>query len=143
MKGLFPELEAHLQAELIVRRPGDIPPASPFPETPQEWLLWACTRARGQTALAAKIGVSQQMVYGWLNSTKLGVPAEYCQSIEDVTGVPKCKLRPDLFPEFTSITTADGTVIVRSTVTGKTASGRTLEEALAELRRLEAAGLAA
>lgn len=44
---------------------------------------------------------------------------------------------------YTSITTEDGTVIVKSGVSGKTASGPTLEEALAELRRLETVGAAA
>ncbi|TPM25691.1 hypothetical protein [Mesorhizobium sp. B2-3-4] len=37
---------------------------------------------------------------------------------------------------FTFIRTADGMVIARGTVSGLTASGSTLDEALAELRRL-------
>lgn len=39
-------------------------------------------------------------------------------------------------PLVTHVRTHDGTVIVRDTRTGKTASGRTLADALAELRRL-------
>ncbi len=40
---------------------------------------------------------------------------------------------------FSSIITPDGTAIVRDPVTGQTASGRTLPEAEAELRRLRTA----
>jgi hypothetical protein len=39
---------------------------------------------------------------------------------------------------FLSIRTQDGTVLVRDLVTGQIASGRTLDEAVAELRRLTA-----
>jgi len=41
-------------------------------------------------------------------------------------------------PAFTHIRTADGTIIARDPLTGKIASGRTLDEAFAELRRLTA-----
>jgi hypothetical protein len=37
---------------------------------------------------------------------------------------------------FTHIRTADGTIIARDPLTGLIASGRTLDEAFAELRRL-------
>lgn len=70
-----------------------------LPETPREWLQWAIAKAGGQTALAAKIGVKQQIVFGWLHKTRLGVPAEKCQAIEQATGIPKHKLRPDIFGE--------------------------------------------
>lgn len=39
---------------------------------------------------------------------------------------------------FTHIRTADGTVLARDSITGVVASGRTLDEAFAELRRLVA-----
>jgi len=39
-------------------------------------------------------------------------------------------------PGYTSITTPDGTVIVRDVATGRTATAKTLDDALAELRRL-------
>ncbi|MGB3897018.1 MAG: hypothetical protein WA973_00510 [Mesorhizobium sp.] len=39
---------------------------------------------------------------------------------------------------FTHIRTADGTVLARDPITGVVASGRTLDEAFAELRRLVA-----
>jgi hypothetical protein len=39
-------------------------------------------------------------------------------------------------PLVTHVATQDGTYLVRDTRTGVTASGRTLDEALAELRRL-------
>lgn len=39
-------------------------------------------------------------------------------------------------PSLTSIRTHDGTVLAREPATGIVASGRTLDEAVAELRRL-------
>lgn len=39
-------------------------------------------------------------------------------------------------PAFISIVTADGTVLARDPLTGVVASGRSLDEAFAELRRL-------
>jgi len=59
--------------------------------------MWAIAKAGGQTKLAQAIGVDQQLVHGWLHKTRLGVPAEKCQAIEDATGIPKHKLRPDIF----------------------------------------------
>jgi hypothetical protein len=53
------------------------------------------------------------------------------------------KVRDFMNAAFTSITTADGTVIIRDIESGRTASGPTLAEAYAELRRLLAAKEAA
>lgn len=46
------------------------------------------------------------------------------------------KVRDFMSAAYTHITTADGTVIIRDVETGITASGGTLAEAYAELRRL-------
>ena len=53
------------------------------------------------------------------------------------------KVRDFMAAAYTHITTADGTVIVRDVATGATASGASLPEAYAELRRLLAARQAA
>lgn len=43
--------------------------------------------------------VSQGSVWGWLNESKHGVPAEYCIPIEQITGgkVRREQLRPDVY----------------------------------------------
>lgn len=46
------------------------------------------------------------------------------------------KVRDFMAAAYTSITTADGTVIIRDITSGATASGPSLPEAYAELRRL-------
>ncbi|TIQ96693.1 hypothetical protein [Mesorhizobium sp.] len=46
------------------------------------------------------------------------------------------KVRDFMAAAYTHITTADGTVIIRDVATGISASGATLSEAYAELRRL-------
>lgn len=46
------------------------------------------------------------------------------------------KVRDFISAAYTHITTADGTVIIRDVATGTTASGPSLPEAYAELRRL-------
>jgi DNA-binding transcriptional regulator YdaS (Cro superfamily) len=53
-----------------------------------------------QAALAAKIGVKQQLISFWLKKSKNGVPAEYVLLIERATGgaIPRHALRPDIYP---------------------------------------------
>jgi DNA-binding transcriptional regulator YdaS (Cro superfamily) len=53
--------------------------------------------AGGQTALANLIGRKQAHVWNWLNVTDR-IPAEAAVDIEVATGVPRWKLRPDLWP---------------------------------------------
>lgn len=48
-----------------------------------------------QSALARAIGFTQGSVWRWLNGTP--VPAEAAKAIERETGVPKHKIRPDIF----------------------------------------------
>lgn len=48
------------------------------------------------------IGVSRQVVDGWLYTSKLAPPAKYCKKIEEVTmgNITREHLRPDLFGEI-------------------------------------------
>ncbi|WP_024816610.1 YdaS family helix-turn-helix protein [Methylopila sp. 73B] len=68
------------------------------PQTPTEALLLAIDRARGQTALARKIGTIQQNVFYWVKKRQIGPPAEFVLAIERETGVSRHCLRPDLYP---------------------------------------------
>lgn len=58
----------------------------------------------GQSALALALKpkhpkIKQSHVWNWLYRDKAGVPAEYCQNIEEATGgqVTRYQLRPDVF----------------------------------------------
>lgn len=64
-----------------------------------EALREACTRAGGQKHLADRIGTTQSQVWYWLERSKSGVSAKFVLPIERETGVPRSKLRPDLYPE--------------------------------------------
>jgi DNA-binding transcriptional regulator YdaS (Cro superfamily) len=50
-----------------------------------------------QTALAKAIGKSQGHISKWLE--RKHVPAESVLAIESATGIPRQKIRPDLYPE--------------------------------------------
>ena len=52
--------------------------------------------AKGQAGLARAVGVSQPSVWHWLHKSKR-VPAEFVIPVETATGVPRERLRPDLF----------------------------------------------
>ena len=65
--------------------------------TPFEALLTAVERAGSQSALARVCGVSQTSVWKWLQSSKR-IPAEYVLRVEEVTGVSRHALRPDIYP---------------------------------------------
>ena len=56
-------------------------------------LLRAIKAAGGAAVLARKLKVSQQAVSKWPR-----VPAERVMSVERHSGVPRCLLRPDLYP---------------------------------------------
>ena len=63
-----------------------------------EALKRAVKIAGGQKALASKLDcVSQQKISYWLNTAKK-VQAEYVLAIEEITGVSRHELRPDLYP---------------------------------------------
>lgn len=53
-----------------------------------------------QAALAARIGVKQQVISFWLTKSRLGVAAEYVIPIERATNgaVARHELRPDIYP---------------------------------------------
>lgn len=53
--------------------------------------------ARQLTDLTGKL-VNQPDVWYWLNKSKKGLPAEFCGPVEQISGVPKSELRPDIFP---------------------------------------------
>jgi len=67
----------------------------------KEALQKACEETGGQKALADRIGVTQSMVWYWLEKSKRGVPAEYVDAIEQATEgkVTRHALRPDIFGE--------------------------------------------
>jgi DNA-binding transcriptional regulator YdaS (Cro superfamily) len=66
--------------------------------TTRESLERACKLSGGQKALAEAIGTGQSQVWYWLMRSKKGVPAEFVLKIEQVTGVPRHEIRPDIFP---------------------------------------------
>lgn len=75
--------------------------------TPEQMALAeAINVAGGQSELARKLTVSsghqvkQQQVWNWLNREKRP-SVKQAHHIEKVTGVPKEKLRPDIFQEST------------------------------------------
>lgn len=57
----------------------------------------AISKAGGQVALAALLGIRQSHISNWKNRGKR-VPAEWVLKIERATGVSRHELRPDLYP---------------------------------------------
>lgn len=63
----------------------------------KEALLKACRTAGSQQELAKRLGLrSQGTIQGWLKRGQ--PPAERVIEIENVTGVSRTELRPDLYP---------------------------------------------
>lgn len=54
--------------------------------------LWL--EEHSQTELADKIGVTQGAISQWL---KRGVPPRRVKAVEKVTGIPRERLRPDIY----------------------------------------------
>ncbi len=50
-----------------------------------------------QSKMANELKCYQSQVWYWLNTSKYGVPAEYCQKVEELTGITREQLRPDVF----------------------------------------------
>jgi DNA-binding transcriptional regulator YdaS (Cro superfamily) len=69
-----------------------------MPGMSKKALELAVEKAGGQTALARKIGTSQELIHFWLNRALKGVAPEYVLKIERVTGVSRHLLRPDVYP---------------------------------------------
>jgi DNA-binding transcriptional regulator YdaS (Cro superfamily) len=53
----------------------------------------AIQRAGGGSKLAEKLGLTRQAIYQWQR-----IPPERVQRVEEVTGIPRHQLRPDLYP---------------------------------------------
>ena len=58
----------------------------------------AVKEAGGQSHLARICGVKQPTVWGWLNTGRGTLPAEYVLKVEAATGIDRHALRPDLYP---------------------------------------------
>ena len=52
----------------------------------------AAQRVGGMSALAQSIGLTRSAIYQW----KGRIPAERVMDIEEATGIPRTRLRPDL-----------------------------------------------
>lgn len=65
-------------------------------------LIEAINKFGSTNSFAKAIGVSRQVVSGWLHICKFSPPAKYCKIIEDVTcgEISRAQLRPDLFGEI-------------------------------------------
>ncbi|UNM95919.1 helix-turn-helix domain-containing protein [Ignatzschineria rhizosphaerae] len=62
-------------------------------------LIEAIKKAGGQTVLAKKLGVAQCTISHWVHRNQVAPPAEHVPMIEELTGVSRHKLRPDVFGE--------------------------------------------
>lgn len=58
----------------------------------------AIKRHGNSSRLAADLGTSRQRVEYWRKS-QAGVPAEMVLKFEEVTGIPRHKIRPDLYTQ--------------------------------------------
>lgn len=56
----------------------------------------AIDAAGSQTKLAKALDISPQRVQFW---TKSRLPSQWVIPVEKVTGVSRCELRPDLYPD--------------------------------------------
>lgn len=57
----------------------------------------AVEKVGGQSAFARLHGVSQPSVWAWIKNGK-PLPAEYVLKTEEVTGISRHELRPDIYP---------------------------------------------
>lgn len=65
-------------------------------ELPGSGLDAAIAAVGGMDAFQAALGVARRTVFLWKQS---GIPAERVPEVETITGVPRQRLRPDLWPE--------------------------------------------
>jgi hypothetical protein len=68
------------------------------PDIADPALKRAVTAAGSQSAFAAAVGTSQQLVSYWLAHGK-PLPAEFVLAAEQAFGTPRHELRPDIYPE--------------------------------------------
>lgn len=62
-----------------------------------EALNAAVAKAGSQSQIARDLEVHQPMVWRWLNQSKQ-LPAEYVLQVEELYGVSRHDLRPDIYP---------------------------------------------
>ena len=62
-------------------------------------LLKAIDISGGQTKFARGLGLKQGQIARWVNRDKKAPPAEHVLKIEELTGVSRYDLRPDVFGE--------------------------------------------
>ncbi|MBI1213852.1 MAG: hypothetical protein GC190_20515, partial [Alphaproteobacteria bacterium] len=62
----------------------------------------------GQNALAKKLETTQSTIWHWVNKLKK-VPAERVVEVETATGVPRERLRPDLYRDGAGLSSAPAT----------------------------------
>ena len=63
-------------------------------DSPEIALQEAISAVGGASALARKLGIKQPSVFGWRQ-----VPASRVIAVEKATGVPRQRLRPDIYPQ--------------------------------------------
>ena len=72
-------------------------------------LKQAVEKAGGYSSLAVKLTalgdepVSKQVVWSWVNVLER-IPAERVMAFEEATGIPRHKIRPDIYPEDRELT---------------------------------------
>lgn len=74
--------------------------------TPYEALVLCRDRAGSDSQMARDLEVSQPKVWRWINQSKL-LPAEYVLSAEDLYGVSRHQLRPDIYPASLTVPQED------------------------------------
>lgn len=52
----------------------------------------AAKKSGGIVALALRLGIKHQSLYGWRR-----VPAEHCLVVEELSGISRHELRPDVY----------------------------------------------
>jgi DNA-binding transcriptional regulator YdaS (Cro superfamily) len=58
--------------------------------------------AGGYQKLGEELGVTKQLVWSWVNVAKQ-IPATWVTQFSDITGIPRYKIRPDVFPKSREI----------------------------------------
>lgn len=72
-------------------------PSAPLFLSPASALKSAVDLVGGQSAMARLLGLAQASVWAWVHKEK-PLPAEHVLKVEEVTGISRHDLRPDLYP---------------------------------------------
>lgn len=81
----------------------------------REALAEAVKAVGSQEKLGKGIGKSQAHVWHWLNKGRL--PAEEVLRVEEISGVSRHRLRPDIYPDVKAVPASDDQPIVERTGT--------------------------